>query len=205
LIFLQGCLKPITIINPQGSILCPSGDAAVVGGNVLTSQRVVDVILKAFQACAASLGCMNNVTFGNEKVGYYETIAGGAGAGPTWHGRSGVHTHMTNTRITDPEILEKRYPVVLQHFSLEKNTGGKGKFNGGDGVRREIMFRSNMTLSVLTERRVFSPYGMHGGLNGSKGKNLLKTNGKIINLGGKTSVAVRPEVITCTKSFNIKN
>jgi 5-oxoprolinase (ATP-hydrolysing) len=100
---------------------------------------------------------------------------------------------MTNTRITDPEILEKRYPV-----SLERGTGGKGKFTGGDGVRRELMFRRNMTLSVLTERRVFSPYGMNGGMNGAKGQNLLKKKNKIINLGGKTTVPVEPGVIFCT-------
>lgn len=102
---------------------------------------------------------------------------------------------MTNTRITDPEILEKRYPVILKHFSLERGTGGDGLFRGGDGVRREIMFRRNMTLSVLTERRVFSPYGMHGGSDGAKGINLLKKKSKTIYLGGKTSVPVLPEVL----------
>lgn len=180
---------------PQGCILSPSEDAAVVGGNVQTSQRVVDVILLAFEAAAASQGCMNNLTFGDENMGYYETIAGGSGAGPTWHGRSGIHTHMTNTRITDPgkmsfkefvsgrwliyvnfliiEIFETRYPVLLKHFSLEPQTGGKGKFNGGDGVRREIIFRKNLTVSVLTERRVFQPYGLAGGQPGSRGQNLL--------------------------------
>ncbi|ODM93006.1 5-oxoprolinase [Orchesella cincta] len=168
-------------------------------GNVLTSQRVVDVILKAFEACAASQGCMNNITFGDNTLGYYETVAGGAGAGPTWEGRSGVHTHMTNTRITDPEILELRYPVLLHHFSLEKHSGGVGKFRGGDGVRREILFRKHMKLSVLTERRVFTPYGLKEGGDGKRGRNLLVKNawrdqskGKIINLGGKTSVDVEP-------------
>ena len=120
----QGCLTPVTFILPQGTFLHPSPTAAVVGGNVLTSQRVVDVVLKAFSACAASQGCMNNLTFGDRSMGYYETIAGGAGAGPSWHGRSGVHTHMTNTRITDPEILERRYPVLLRTFGLRKGSGG---------------------------------------------------------------------------------
>ncbi|GFH16551.1 uncharacterized protein HaLaN_12988, partial [Haematococcus lacustris] len=110
---------------------------AQVGGNVLTSQRVTDVVLRAFQAAAASQGCMNNLTFGDEQMGYYETIAGGAGAGPGWHGRSGVHTHMTNTRITDPEILERRYPVVLRRFELRSGSGGGGQWKGGDGVVRE--------------------------------------------------------------------
>jgi 5-oxoprolinase (ATP-hydrolysing) len=136
----------------------------VVGGNVQTSQRVTDVILKAFRyvsvdnirfgyfyfedvtwfidsrACAASQGCMNNLTFGNSSMGYYETIAGGAGAGPTWHGCSAVHTHMTNTRITDPEILEKRYPVILRQFSVRRGSGGEGCYKGGDGIIRELEF-----------------------------------------------------------------
>ncbi|CAG7823293.1 unnamed protein product [Allacma fusca] len=195
----QGCLTPIRTVIPEGSILSPSDDAAVVGGNVLTSQRVVDVILKAFEACAASQGCMNNLTFGDERMGYYETIAGGAGAGPGWNGRSGIHTHMTNTRITDPEILEIRYPVILNHFSLEHGTGGRGKYVGGDGVRRELTFRKNITVSVLTERRVFHPYGMHGGSPGSVGKNLLKRKlgNKLLNLGGKTTVNVKPEDMLC--------
>ena len=110
----QGCLKPITVNVPEGSFLNPTPTAAVVGGNVLTSQRVTDVILKAFQACSASQGCMNNFTFGDGEFGYYETIGGGAGAGPHWHGKSGVQVHMTNTRITDPEIMELRYPVLVR-------------------------------------------------------------------------------------------
>eukprot|EP00124_Ichthyophonus_hoferi_P005134 Ihof_evm4s676 gene=Ihof_evmTU4s676 len=115
---------------------------------------------------------MNNLTFGDDSIGYYETIAGGAGAGSTWTGRSGVHTHMTNTRITDPEILEKRYPVILREFSLRSGSGGKGAFNGGDGVKREMEFRRPMTVSLLTERRSFQPYGMKGGTNGERGLNL---------------------------------
>jgi 5-oxoprolinase (ATP-hydrolysing) len=99
---------------------------------------VTDVVLLAFRACAASQGCMNNLTFGNSKFGYYETIAGGAGAGPYWHGKSGVHTHMTNTRITDPEVMELRYPVIVRRFEIRKDSGGKGQYNGGDGVIREI-------------------------------------------------------------------
>uniref|UniRef100_T1J869 5-oxoprolinase n=1 Tax=Strigamia maritima TaxID=126957 RepID=T1J869_STRMM len=157
----QGCLKPIIVIIPKGSILDPSETAAVVGGNVLTSQRIVDVVFKAFSVCAASQGCMNNITFGDEDTGYYETVAGGAGAGPHWHGRSGVHTHMTNTRITDPEILERRYPVIIKQFQLTPNTGGSGKYNGGNGIIRKLLFRKRLTLSVLTERRAFAPYGLN--------------------------------------------
>ncbi|XP_056378851.1 5-oxoprolinase isoform X1 [Hyla sarda] len=189
----QGCLVPIKVVIPKGSILDPSPDAAVVGGNVLTSQRIVDVIFKAFQVCAASQGCMNNVTFGNQNIGYYETVAGGAGAGPHWDGRSGIHSHMTNTRITDPEILEKRYPVVLKRFQLRPGSGGRGKFCGGDGVIRELLFREPVILSVLTERRVFQPYGIGGGSPGAPGLNLLhRSEGKTINLGGKTSVSLEP-------------
>ncbi|GAB1299490.1 5-oxoprolinase [Apodemus speciosus] len=194
----QGCLAPVHVVIPKGSILDPSPEAAVVGGNVLTSQRVVDVILGAFGACAASQGCMNNVTLGNARMGYYETVAGGAGAGPGWHGRSGVHSHMTNTRITDPEILESRYPVILRRFELRPGSGGRGRFRGGDGVVRELVFREEALLSVLTERRAFQPYGLHGGEPGARGLNLLiRKDGRTVNLGGKTSVTVYPGDAFC--------
>ncbi|XP_053198378.1 5-oxoprolinase [Scomber japonicus] len=194
----QGCLAPIKVIIPTGSILQPSQNAAVVGGNVLTSQRVVDVIFKAFEVCAASQGCMNNISFGSEKVGYYETVAGGAGAGPHWTGRSGVHSHMTNTRITDPEILEKRYPVILEHFSLRPGSGGGGKYHGGDGVIRKLMFRDHVVLSVLTERRATHPYGLQGGEDGAAGLNLLhRADGRVLNLGAKTSVSIQPGDMFC--------
>ncbi|XP_006816250.1 5-oxoprolinase-like [Saccoglossus kowalevskii] len=189
----QGCLNPVKAIIPEGCLLNPCDKAAVVGGNVLTSQRIVDVVLKAFSVCAASQGCMNNVTFGDQNVGYYETVSGGSGAGPTWNGRSGVHTHMTNTRITDPEILERRYPIVLQCFKLNLGSGGQGQFRGGDGVQREMLFRRPLTLSVLTERRAFQPYGMNGGEPGQRGKNyLIHKNGHVVSLGGKTSLNVKP-------------
>ncbi|XP_065911087.1 5-oxoprolinase-like isoform X2 [Dysidea avara] len=190
----QGCLKPVTVMIPSRCILDPSDTAAVVGGNVLTCQRVVDVVFKAFEVCAASQGCMNNITFGDESVGYYETVAGGAGAGPTWHGRSGVHTHMTNTRITDPEILEKRYPVILKEFHLNYGSGGDGHFIGGDGVFREMCFRKAMTLSVLCERRLTQPYGLKGGHPGAAGKNILKRidDSSLHDLGPKSSVQVFP-------------
>ncbi|KAG0427316.1 hypothetical protein HPB47_025621, partial [Ixodes persulcatus] len=191
----QGCLAPVQVVLPSHSLLNPSADAAVVGGNVLTSQRVVDVIFKAFGTCAASQGCMNNITFGDDSLGYYETVAGGAGAGPDWHGRSGVHTHMTNTRITDPEILERRYPVVLEQFQLKPGTGGAGLYRGGDGVVRQLLFRRPLQLSLLTERRVFAPYGLRGGLPGSRGVNVLHfKNGRTVSLGSKASVSVSPGV-----------
>ncbi|MED6287306.1 hypothetical protein CHARACLAT_014994, partial [Characodon lateralis] len=194
----QGCLTPIKVIIPPGSILQPSQNAAVVGGNVLTSQRVVDVIFKAFEVCSASQGCMNNVSFGSDRIGYYETVAGGAGAGPSWHGRSGVHSHMTNTRITDPEILEKRYPVILEHFSLRPGSGGAGKYRGGEGVIRKLLFRNKVVLSVLTERRAIRPYGLKGGEDGATGLNLLhRVDGRILNLGAKTSVSLEPGDMFC--------
>ncbi|OQR91721.1 5-oxoprolinase [Achlya hypogyna] len=196
----QGCLTPIEVIFPKdGSILNPSSTAAVVGGNVLTSQRVTDVIFLAFRAAAASQGCMNNLTFGSDTLGgYYETIAGGAGAGPHWHGRSGVHTHMTNTRITDPEILEKRFPVLLESFGLRPHSGGAGRFTGGDGVVRALKFLEPMTVSILSERRAFQPYGLEGGGPGARGINLLTyPDGRVVNLGGKNTVHVTPgDVLT---------
>uniref|UniRef100_T1GIZ0 Hydantoinase B/oxoprolinase domain-containing protein n=1 Tax=Megaselia scalaris TaxID=36166 RepID=T1GIZ0_MEGSC len=188
----QGCLAPIKVIIPKNSILDPSEGAAVVGGNVLTSQRIVDTVFKAFQVVAASQGCMNNITFGDETWGYYETVAGGSGAGPNFHGTSGVHTHMTNTRITDPEILELRYPLILNKFCLRTDeSGGAGAFRGGEGVQRELLFRKPLTLSVLTERRTLQPYGLMGGKPAKRGQNLLiKSDGRTIALSGKTAVDV---------------
>jgi len=184
----QGCLAPIGFIIPEFSLLNPSEDAGVVGGNVLTSQRVVDVVLLAFSACAASQGCMNNLTFGDNEFGYYETIAGGSGAGPTWTGKSGIHTHCTNTRITDPEILERRYPVLLRQFSIRPDTGGLGKHNGGNGVVRELQPLRPLVMSILSERRALQPYGMAGGLPGARGRNvLIRRDGTVVNLGGRCS------------------
>jgi 5-oxoprolinase (ATP-hydrolysing) len=131
---------------------------------------------------------MNNLTFGDKEFGYYETIAGGAGAGPYWHGRSGVHTHCTNTRITDPEILERRYPVLLHQFSLRKGSGGNGQYHGGDGVVRELEPLRPLVMSILSERRTLHPYGLLGGDDGACGRNLMvKPNGLIINIGGRCS------------------
>ncbi|BFZ63712.1 hypothetical protein YB2330_004844 [Saitoella coloradoensis] len=199
----QGCLNPISVIIPPRSLLSPSKGAAVVGGNVLTSQRITDVILKAFRACAASQGCCNNLTFGTggktetgehvEGFGYYETIAGGSGAGPAWDGQSGVHTHMTNTRITDPEIFEKRYPCILRQFALREGSGGDGLHPGGDGVIRDIEFLVPVQCSILSERRTYRPYGLEGGGDGAAGLNLWVRKDeetgeeRVINLGGKNT------------------
>ncbi len=187
----QGCLKPVTITVPEGSFLSPSENAAVVGGNVLTSQRITDVCLAAFGACANAQGCMNNLTFGDDSFGYYETIGGGAGAGPDFDGASAVQCHMTNTRITDPEILERRYPVLLREFSIRRDSGGDGHTRGGDGIVRRLEFLKDITVSALSERRVFAPKGLAGGEDGARGENTLeRASGEIVDLGGKNSVAV---------------
>ena len=169
----QGCLNPIEIIVPDGTLLSPSENAAVVGGNVLTSQRVTDVCLAAFDACADSQGCMNNLTFGDDTFGYYETVGGGAGAGPTWDGASGTQCHMTNTRITDPEILERRYPVALRRFEIRKRSGGSGRRRGGtaSGASSSSCDRSSSACSPNGAGR--SRRGGSGGGDGAIGKNTL--------------------------------
>jgi 5-oxoprolinase (ATP-hydrolysing) len=184
----SGCLRPVTIRIPEGSLLAPSPARAVAGGNVETSQRIVDVLLGAIGRAAASQGTMNNLTFGTDELAYYETIGGGAGAGEGFHGASGVHTHMTNTRITDPEILEARFPVRLREFSIRAGSGGRGRWRGGAGLVREIEFLSPMRVSILSERRARAPFGLAGGEPGSSGRNLL--NGK--DVGGKASFDVVP-------------
>lgn len=197
----QGALNPVTIKIPKNSLLDPSESAAVVGGNVLTSQRLCDVILKAFEAAADSQGCCNNFTFGidadedGEGFGYYETIAGGTGAIQNNPGRSGRQCHMTNTRITDPEILERRYPVILRTFGLRPNSGGEGEFRGGDGCVRELEFLEKMNVSILSERRVFPPNGLMGGGNGRVGLNLIIRQNpdgskRVQNFGGKNSAVL---------------
>tara|TARA_R110000850_G_scaffold66959_46_gene148692 strand:- start:3293 stop:4942 length:1650 start_codon:yes stop_codon:yes gene_type:complete len=149
---------------------------AVVGGNVETSQRLVDTLLKALNLEACSQGTMNNVIFGDESFGYYETICGGSGAGNGYHGTSGLHTHMTNTAITDPEILEQRYPVRLHQFGLRPGSGGSGLWHGGDGIIREIEFLKRLHISLLTQHRVVPPYGLDGGAAGQVGKQTLNGN-----------------------------
>lgn len=185
-----GMLKPITIILPERSFLNPPADddpekcAAVAGGNVETSQRIVDTIFGALHLVAASQGTMNNVSFGRAGDGkkpavtYYETIGGGAGAGPDFHGASGVHTHMTNTRLTDPEVLEARYPVRINRFAIRRGSGGNGKYHGGNGIIREIEFLEPLQVSLLTGRRKYAPYGLIGGEPGLKGHNTLRRAGQ---------------------------
>jgi 5-oxoprolinase (ATP-hydrolysing) len=185
-----GLLAPVEIIVPAGGLLDPPGHAdpwrcpAVGGGNVETSQRLVDVILGALGLAAASQGTMNNLLFGRGKsangpaFGYYETIGGGGGAGPGFAGASAVHVHMTNTRLTDPEVLESRYPVRLREWSIRRGSGGQGEFPGGDGMVREIEFLAALDVSLLTSRRTTFPYGAHGGQPGKAGRNRLRRAGE---------------------------
>lgn len=202
----EGCLLPITFNIPKGCMLNPSGYAAVCAGNPITSQRVTDVLIKAFQACAASQGDCNVFSFGfggkdaetgedTKGFGFGETICGGSGAGEGWHGTSGVHIHMTNTRITDPEILEKRYPCILNRFILRPGSEGKGLYNGGTGIIREYEFRRDLSASIVSERRVYQPFGMKGGGSGMSGKNTLveKMEGgeRKVNIGGRKDFRVR--------------
>ncbi len=169
----SGCLRHVTVHIPERSLLNPAPGAAVAGGNVETSQRVVDVLLGALGRAAASQGTMNNVSFGQASFGYYETVCGGAGAGPGFPGASAVHTHMTNTRITDPELVEQRFPVRIREFSVRRGSGGGGQFPGGDGACREYEFLEPMTVSLLSERRSSAPFGLAGGRPGALGRNLL--------------------------------
>ena len=179
----SGCLKPVTIYIPDNTVLSPGPERAVAGGNVETSQRIVDVILGALGLSAASQGTMNNLTFGNDSFGYYETIAGGAGATPNAPGASGVHTHMTNTRITDPEIVESRFPVRLREFSIRRGSGGEGRHRGGDGIIREFEALVPLRFSILSERRTGQPFGLAGGRPGASGRNLHRGR----DVGGKAS------------------
>ncbi|MGY8639841.1 MAG: hydantoinase B/oxoprolinase family protein [Verrucomicrobiales bacterium] len=175
----EGLLRNVTISIPDGCFLNPTFPnaadecPAVVGGNVETSQRTVDALIRALGFQAGSQGTMNNFIFGNERFGYYETIGGGAGAGPDFAGASGLHTHMTNTAITDPEILEHRYPVRLLEFSIREGSGGKGKNPGGDGLIREVEFLKPLSVSLLTQHRVEEPFGMESGDPGKRGKQVL--------------------------------
>ena len=175
----DGCLEPIKIIVPENSLLNPKYPAPVVAGNVETSQSIVDIINGALKVQAACYGTMNNFTFGNESFGYYETICGGEGASINHNGTDAIQCHMTNTRLTDPEILELRYPVKINNFSIRKNSGGKGKFNGGNGTIREIEFLQKMTAVILSNRRKIKPFGIRGANPALSGKNILLKKDKL--------------------------
>ena len=165
----------------------------MVGGNIETSQRLVNLLLKALKLCAASQGTMNNTLFGTEHFGYYETVCGGCGAGPGFHGADATHSHMTNTRITDPEILEHRYPVRIERFAIRQNSGGDGKFHGGNGAIREIIFLQKMELSILSQNRKHGPFGLNGGKSGKPGKQyLIRASGEIEHLQAIDGCTVYP-------------
>jgi 5-oxoprolinase (ATP-hydrolysing) len=193
-----GCLLPITIRLPVDSLVNPRYPAAVVAGNVETSQCITDALLAALGAAAASQGTMNNFTFGNERYQYYETLCGGAGAGPGFHGASGVHTHMTNSRLTDPEVLEWRYPIRVEHFGLRRGSGGAGRYRGGDGVVRKIRFLEPMQAAILSNRRRHAPFGLAGGEPGKPGRNtVLRADGaqQTLEFADQTELAAGDVVV----------
>jgi 5-oxoprolinase (ATP-hydrolysing) len=187
----DGCLEPIDLIIPEGSMLKPHAPGAVVAGNVETSQVVTDALYGATGRLAAAQGTMNNFTFGDATRQYYETICGGSGAGPGFDGTSAVQTHMTNSRLTDPEVLEFRYPVILEDFRIRVGSGGEGKWRGGDGVVRRIRFREPMTASLLANRRRVAPFGLEGGGPGALGEGRVeRANGEVIQLPATAEVQV---------------
>ncbi len=174
----EGCLEPLNIVIPEGSLLSPAYPAAVVAGNVETSQCVTDALFGALNALAASQGTMNNLSFGNDDFQYYETIAGGAGAGPSFHGADAVQTHMTNSRLTDPEVLEQTFPVILESFSIRKNSGGQGRWHGGNGSVRKLRFLEPVEASILSNHRRIAPFGLAGGQPGKTGRNFVEHKSK---------------------------
>ena len=188
-----GCLKPIEIIIPSGCMLNPTYPAAVVAGNVETSQTIVDALYGALGVMAASQGTMNNFTFGNHRYQYYETICGGSGAGSGFNGTDAVQTHMTNSLLTDPEVLETRYPVMLESFEIRNGSGGKGEHRGGNGVVRKVRFNESMTAGILSSHRVVPPFGLNGGEAGQVGKSYVKRQDKTIEpLDSTATVEMQP-------------
>jgi 5-oxoprolinase (ATP-hydrolysing) len=175
-------------------MLDPVPPAAVVAGNVETSQCIVDALYGALGLQAASQGTMNNFTFGNERYQYYETIAGGSGAGPGYDGASGVQTHMTNSRLTDPEVLETRFPVLLREFAIRRGSGGAGAQRGGDGLVRRVEFREPMTVAILSNHRRVAPFGLAGGAPAQPGRNSLRRAGASASepLAATDGIAVEP-------------
>jgi 5-oxoprolinase (ATP-hydrolysing) len=196
----SGVLEPVEIILPECLLNPPEHDdpahcPAIVGGNVETSQRVVDTLLGALQVAAASQGTMNNLTFGDQTFGYYETICGGSGATRDADGADAVHTHMTNTRLTDPEVIERRYPVRVHEFSIRRGSGGQGEQRGGDGIVRKLEFLKPLKVSMLSDRRgPYPPFGLAGGAPGALGRNRLQRAGSthIEDLGAKFAIDVQP-------------
>ncbi len=186
-----GCLHPLEIVVPERSLLNPEHPAAVVAGNVDTSQLITDALYGALGVLAGSQGTMNNFTFGNDAHQYYETICGGTGAGPDHPGASAVHSHMTNSRLTAVEVLEARFPVRVERFEIRRGSGGEGRFSGGNGVRREIRFLEPMTAAIISSRRTTAPFGLQGGSDGAPGRNaLIRADGTREALAGTAVVSV---------------
>jgi 5-oxoprolinase (ATP-hydrolysing) len=187
-----GCLAPLEIIVPEGCLLNPCYPGAVVAGNVETSQAIANALYGALGVMAAAQGTMNNFTFGNDQYQYYETICGGSGAGLNFHGTDAVQTHMTNSRLTDPEVLELRFPVLIDKFAIRHGSGGVGKYNGGNGVIRRIKFRAAMTAAILSGHRVVAPFGLNGGAAGLIGRNSVEYQGGSTELlGSKAEVQMQ--------------
>jgi 5-oxoprolinase (ATP-hydrolysing) len=185
----EGCLEPLIIRIPQDSLLSPSYPAAVVAGNVETSQCVTDCLYGALGALAASQGTMNNFTFGNNEVQYYETICGGAGAGPGFDGCDAVHTHMTNSRMTDPEVFEQNLPVIVRSFAIRGDSGGAGRWRGGHGTVRKLEFLQPVEAAILSNHRRVAPFGLEGGANGKTGRNaVIRRDGKTESLSGTVTI-----------------
>jgi 5-oxoprolinase (ATP-hydrolysing) len=187
-----GCLAPLNIIVPEGCMLNPQYPAAVVAGNVETSQAIANALYGALGIMAASQGTMNNFTFGNAQHQYYETICGGSGAGVDFNGTDAVQTQMTNSRLTDPEVLEWRFPVLVEQFSIRPESGGKGHYKGGNGVIRRIRFREAMTAAILSGHRMVSPFGLEGGDAGAIGRNAVeRKDGTLEELGGNAEIQMQ--------------
>jgi 5-oxoprolinase (ATP-hydrolysing) len=187
----EGCLKPLKLIIPKGSMINPEYPAAVIAGNTEVSQAITDCLYGALGRLAASQGTMNNFLYGNGTHQNYETICGGTGAGPDHDGASAVHSHMTNTRMTDPEVLELRFPVRVEEFSIRRGSGGLGLHSGGDGAVRKLRFLEPMTATLLSSHRITAPYGLQGGGPGQCGENiLLRRDGRKYPLAGNDEVQV---------------
>jgi 5-oxoprolinase (ATP-hydrolysing) len=189
----DGCLKPLKIIIPDGTFLSPRPGAAVVAGNTEVSQATCNALFGALGSIACSQATMNNFLFGDATRQYYETICGGTGAGPGFDGTSAIQTHMTNTRMTDPEVLELRYPVQLELFGIRRGSGGAGRWHGGDGAMRRVRFLEPMTAVIVSSRRNVAPFGLEGGADGAVGRQWVdRADGTREVLTGTDSAELRP-------------
>ncbi|WP_298260968.1 hydantoinase B/oxoprolinase family protein [uncultured Litoreibacter sp.] len=197
----EGCLKPLNLIVPEGSMINPKAPAAVISGNTEVSQAIADTLYGALGVIAGSQGTMNNFVYGNEEFQNYETICGGTGAGDGFNGASGVHSHMTNTRMTDPEVLETRFPVRVDEFSIRHGSGGDGQFSGGEGIIRKLRFLEPMTATVLSSHRQTTPHGASGGQSGAPGENsVLRVDGTIEPLQGNDVAQMNKDDVFVLKS-----